>query len=86
MKAISRKRLVSRATLVAAGVILLGLVTAEAKINKGPPQIHNAQWFQHQKCLNDPTLCPSASSGSGRPTRRCPSGFIPVGLGCSRRK
>jgi hypothetical protein len=63
-KAISSKRLLSCAALVAAGVILAGLVTAEAKI-KTPPQVHNAQWFQHQKCLQDHTLCPSASSGAG---------------------
>jgi hypothetical protein len=66
-KAISSKRLLSCAALVAAGVMLLGLVSAEAKI-KTPPQIHNAQWFQHQKCLKDPTLCPSAQS---RPSGPC---------------
>jgi hypothetical protein len=60
-KAIASKRLLSRAALVVAGVILVGLVPAEAKINKGPPQVHNAQWFQHQKCLNDPKNCPSPS-------------------------
>jgi hypothetical protein len=34
------------------------------------PQLHNAQWFQQQKCLNDPTLCPSGQSGLGRPCHR----------------
>jgi hypothetical protein len=62
----------SRAALVAAGVILAGLVTAEAKI-KTLPQIHNAQWFQHQKCLNDPSLCPSNQGGSGS-GRQCSHG------------
>jgi hypothetical protein len=70
-KAISSKRSWSCAALAAAGAILAGLVSAEAKI-KTPPQIHNAQWFQHQKCLNDPSLCPSNQSGRGnlRPPRR----------------
>jgi hypothetical protein len=68
--AISSKRLVSRAALAAAGIIFLGLAPAEAKVNKEiikVPQVHNAQWFQHQKCLNDPENCPSP----GRPPRPC---------------
>jgi hypothetical protein len=67
--AISSKRLVSRAALAAAGIILLGLAQAEAKLNKEiikVPQVHNAQWFQHQKCLNDPKNCPTSG-----PPQRC---------------
>jgi hypothetical protein len=69
-KVTSTKRLLLLAALAGAGVILVGLVPAGAKINKEinkVPQVHNGQWFQHQKCLNDPKNCPSPS----RPPRPC---------------